>query len=230
MILCIDTISQAAGITLITDNKSVYSPLDPYRASEGILREIDKLLNENGATVADLRAIFVIKGPGSFTGLRVGLTVANQFAHQLKIPILGLRTDEWWLARADEPEPVYLQTMNREEVYVACDQKSEIVPLGELHNTIKLTCPLLSKEGGGGGPTPENATMGLIKWLGQLSDDHRQKLPEAFHEIKELKSIEEAWQTAVKSNSSQLKAQSSIIEPFYGKEPMITKSTKKLGL
>jgi tRNA threonylcarbamoyl adenosine modification protein YeaZ len=227
MYLCVDTISQAAGVTHVGDQFATHHPLDPHHASESILKVIDKLLQEKDATVADLQGIYAIKGPGSFTGLRVGLSVANQFAHQLKIPIVGLRTDEWWLKRTDEPNAVYLQTMNREELYVAYGQKSTIVSLKELDKTIESICPLLGKAGVADGPVPpKNDKI----WLGQLSDDHRQKLPDSFKEIKKLRSIEKTWQIIASAYSLQLKTHSLLVEPYYGKAPMITKSTKKLGL
>jgi len=93
MFLCIDTISSAAGITLVNSEFALHLPLDPQNSSEGIVTTIDKALKKAKISLADLQGIFVIKGPGSFTGLRVGLSVANQFAHQLKLPIVGLRTE-----------------------------------------------------------------------------------------------------------------------------------------
>lgn len=204
MYLCIDTISSAAGITLTSPDSGISTThilLNPQNSSEGIISTIDEALKKANATLADLNGVFVIKGPGSFTGLRVGLSVANQFAHQLKIPIIGLRTDEWWLSRTNQPNATYLQTMNREEVYISKNEKSEIVALEKV--------------------TP-------CTWLGQLSEDHRAKLTSDFKEITQIDSIKDTWQkvTQAFANSAAERRTYDLVEPFYGKDPSITKSKK----
>lgn len=203
MYLCIDTISSAAGITLAAPDFATYLPLDPQNSSEGTIPTIDEALKEAKITLADLTGVFVIKGPGSFTGLRVGLSVANQFAHQLKIPITGLRTDQWWLARTSDPNATYLQSMNKAEVYVSQGEKDIIKEYSKL--------------------TP-------CTWLGQLSKEHQEKLSERFKEIKNLSSIEETWQKIFKNLATPHTEQRTydLVEPFYGKDPNITKSKKTL--
>lgn len=68
--------------------------------AETIQQRIDNLLKANGKQLSDLEAISVYEGPGSFTGLRIGLTVANALAYSLSIPIIG-STSETWIAKAD---------------------------------------------------------------------------------------------------------------------------------
>jgi tRNA threonylcarbamoyl adenosine modification protein YeaZ len=208
MYLCVDTISEAAGITLADSNSAFHLPLDPMKSSEGIIDTIDKALKKAKIGLPDLKGVFVVKGPGSFTGLRVGLTVANQFAHQLKIPIHGLRTDEWWLTRTSEPATLYLQTMNKAEVYLSKDGETSIEDVQKL------------------------SQFGPAKWLGQLSDDHRSWLPSDFEEIKDMLPIEKTWQKVIQSavDLATLRQTYEIVEPFYGKEPAITESRKKLSL
>lgn len=58
----------------------------------------DELKKQN-ATVQDLGGIVVFQGPGSFTGLRIGITVANALSHELHIPIVGVADEEKWLER-----------------------------------------------------------------------------------------------------------------------------------
>ena len=204
MYLCIDTISQAAGITIVGEDFSNHYLLDPMNSSEGIIPTIDEALKASKASLSDLKGIFVIKGPGSFTGLRVGLSVANQFAHQLKVPIAGLTTDEWWLARNSGPGSTYLQSMNRVEVYVSDGEKALIKDL---------------------------ATLAPCVWLGQLSDAHKEQLSKDFNELTNLSSIEETWQKVVQKMAPETQLRSyDLIEPFYGKEPNITVSKKKIGL
>lgn len=204
MYLCIDTITQAAGITIVADDFSSHFLLDPMKASEGIIPTIDEALKKSSASLSDLKGVFAIKGPGSFTGLRVGLSVANQFAHQLKIPIIGLTTDQWWLARTDETNITYLQSMNKAEVYLSQSGKSLIKDMNK---------------------------VAPCTWLGQLSESHRDQLSSDFTEIKNLSSIEGAWgKIAAKFTTEMSQTTYELIEPFYGKEPSITKSKKTISI
>lgn len=63
--------------------------------SSTLLSKIDELLHANNLQKTDLTGIVVFKGPGSFTGLRIGITVANTLAYALKIPISGSDGQDW---------------------------------------------------------------------------------------------------------------------------------------
>lgn len=54
--------------------------------------EIDELMNNN---YDQLKGVIVYKGPGSFTGLRIGITVANAIAYGKSIAIVGVAGDDW---------------------------------------------------------------------------------------------------------------------------------------
>jgi len=68
--------------------------------SEATLPAIDKLLNNNKAKIEEIEKVDVSKGPGSFTGLRVGVAIANTLSFLLKIPVNGKKVGEL-------EEPVY---------------------------------------------------------------------------------------------------------------------------
>ena len=57
--------------------------------------EISNLLRRCGKDLQNLQGIVGFEGPGSFTGLRIGLSVANALAYGLEIPIVGSRGDDW---------------------------------------------------------------------------------------------------------------------------------------
>ncbi|MBN1258264.1 tRNA (adenosine(37)-N6)-threonylcarbamoyltransferase complex dimerization subunit type 1 TsaB [Candidatus Peregrinibacteria bacterium] len=200
MILCVDTTTSAAGITLVDlkAGKTHYHGFaDLLEASETILKLIDGVLKTAKASPADLMGVMAIIGPGSFTGLRIGITVANQFAHQLNIPIAGLRTDEWWRYRTDERAFVHLQTMNRNEVYA----ERKIIPVAGL-------------------PTKKT------KWLGDVTELQRVELPEKYEEILGLRSPEITWKLVAEDRPLARQKTYDLLEPWYGKEPTITKSKK----
>jgi len=55
-----------------------------------LLPNIDRLLAEAGRAKSDLTAIFVDIGPGSYAGLRVGVSIAKALAHGLGVPLVGI--------------------------------------------------------------------------------------------------------------------------------------------
>ena len=63
--------------------------------AETLNSEIDKILNKSSISYKDLDGIAVFKGPGSFTGLRIGLSVANALAYSLDVPIVAAGGDDW---------------------------------------------------------------------------------------------------------------------------------------
>lgn len=56
---------------------------------------IDELLEDSHISYSDLSGVIVYEGPGSFTGLRIGITIANTIAHELMIPIAGATGEDW---------------------------------------------------------------------------------------------------------------------------------------
>jgi len=63
--------------------------------AETIHVQIKQLLADNELNTNDLGAIVVYQGPGSFTGLRIGVSVANALAYGLSIPVYGAAGAEW---------------------------------------------------------------------------------------------------------------------------------------
>jgi len=74
---------------------SSFSWLAHRELSTTLLMQINQFLSENQATRHDLSALMVYSGPGSFTGLRIGVSVMNSLAYSLSIPIVGIGGDEW---------------------------------------------------------------------------------------------------------------------------------------
>lgn len=63
--------------------------------SDTIHTKITAMLASHSKSLHDLEGIACYKGPGSFTGLRIGMSVANALAHSLKIPALAGQGEEW---------------------------------------------------------------------------------------------------------------------------------------
>ena len=96
MILLLDTSTPVCKLTLI-DGEWRYH--DEWRAdrelAKNLLRYVDEQLQKNDKTWQDITAIGAFQGPGSFTGLRIGLTVLNTIADAQAIPIVGAIGESW---------------------------------------------------------------------------------------------------------------------------------------
>ena len=57
--------------------------------SQNVLLLIDKLLKEHELLVSDIEEVSVNPGPGSFTGIRVGISIANALGFALGVPVNG---------------------------------------------------------------------------------------------------------------------------------------------
>jgi len=63
-----------------------------HRHGEELLERIDRLLSEAGVRKSALSGVIVGTGPGSFTGLRIGLATAKTIAYSLDVPLVGVST------------------------------------------------------------------------------------------------------------------------------------------
>ena len=97
LILTIRTDKPEAELGLYKDNQQLdYFVWQAHRElAETIHNKIKELLENHGFSFLDLEGLVVFKGPGSFTGLRIGAAVGNALATSLRIPICGTETDEW---------------------------------------------------------------------------------------------------------------------------------------
>ena len=73
------------------------------RSSNQVLEMMREVLAEAGARPADLGGIVALRGPGSFTGVRIGLATAFGFHQALGLPATGLSTFEILAAAAEAP-------------------------------------------------------------------------------------------------------------------------------
>ena len=84
MKIYLDTSNMVAKLKL-DDNE--YKWEGGREMAEGLHRFIFEKLKENGKDWKDISEITFFSGPGSFTGLRIGASVVNTLAHELKIPL-----------------------------------------------------------------------------------------------------------------------------------------------
>jgi tRNA threonylcarbamoyladenosine biosynthesis protein TsaB len=96
MIILIDTSTPICHLVMIDGHTHVSREWQADRdLAHGLLRWLNDQLGDQGKNIHDITAIGVYQGPGSFTGLRIGLTVMNTLADGLDIPIVAARGDDW---------------------------------------------------------------------------------------------------------------------------------------
>lgn len=95
-ILLIDTSSnEQTKVGLRIGEKVIWENQEPGKLhSQVVLPLIDKILKSNHLTLKEITGIGVNRGPGSFTGLRVGIAIANALGFTLKIPVNGKKIGE----------------------------------------------------------------------------------------------------------------------------------------
>lgn len=65
------------------------------KLADTLHRKIDELLTSQNKTLPDVDALVIYQGPGSFTGLRIGMSVANALHYSLGAPIAASSGDAW---------------------------------------------------------------------------------------------------------------------------------------
>ncbi len=96
MKLLLDTSTPICHLSLVDgDSRFDYQWQADRTLARYLLKFLQDKLAEHGADFHDITAIGVMKGPGSFTGLRIGLSVANTLSDSLQIPIVGATGDNW---------------------------------------------------------------------------------------------------------------------------------------
>ena len=97
LVLSIRTENPTAELGLYEDFKQLdYITWEAHRQlAETIHIQIDQLLSNHKISVQDLKGIIMFEGPGSFTGLRLGLATGNALAFALSIPTTGGQGEDW---------------------------------------------------------------------------------------------------------------------------------------
>lgn len=97
IILVIKTDTILAEVSLWQDsNQLIIEKWEAHRQlADTIHIKIQKLLGSQNLTWADIEGLLVYRGPGSFTGLRIGMSVANAIAYTLGSKIIAETGDNW---------------------------------------------------------------------------------------------------------------------------------------
>jgi len=96
MICCIQTGQDPISVALINGAEIIWATTlkSTFHMTENIMTVIESGLNASDHSWKELSAVAVNKGPGSYTGLRIGVTTANTIAQTLDIPVYGFSSLE----------------------------------------------------------------------------------------------------------------------------------------
>jgi len=132
--LFIDT-ANSFIISIIKDNKIIYYKSDVSNSdtSSRVMPIIDEAFKSTNLTINDIDKIFVVNGPGSFTGIRVGVTIAKTISYCLNIPLIVLSELELMATSANSDYIVPIIDARRGYVYGAIYDKNLDVYLDESH-------------------------------------------------------------------------------------------------
>ncbi len=185
-ILGLDTATALASVALLEDGRLLAAATYPPRGqidltgavksnhAETVIPLIQSLLDGAGMTLSDLNAIAISIGPGSFTGLRIGLALVKGIAYDHQLPVVGMSSLE---ARAaslpNSSGPICaLLDARKEEVYAALFHGSDgqfarrsddrALAVGELASVI-------------------GAGVDAVKFVGNGAQRYRQELTRMFH-------------------------------------------------
>ncbi|MBI1806696.1 MAG: tRNA (adenosine(37)-N6)-threonylcarbamoyltransferase complex dimerization subunit type 1 TsaB [Ignavibacteria bacterium] len=150
IVLGIETATAVCGTALIEDRhvRAERSVEAPHVHSEKLMTLIDECLQSSGMELRDCDGIAISIGPGSFTGLRIGLSVAKGLAYAVSKPIVSALTLEalaWramyqYLAvKGDLIMPMI--DARRDEVYTAVYRHG-----GNILEEVKPSCAMVLKE------------------------------------------------------------------------------------
>jgi tRNA threonylcarbamoyladenosine biosynthesis protein TsaB len=136
LILGIETATMDAGVAL-HDGIRVIGEVNlsiGSRHAEALLPSIHHLLAQTGCTMQDLSHVAVDRGPGLFTGLRVGVTTARALAYACDVPVIGVSSLEVLAHLCGRVGEVVVAALDarRREVYVGTYRIDEEATLHQL--------------------------------------------------------------------------------------------------
>lgn len=137
MLLALDTSTLTLSLALVSSEGRVLEHLlqgPPHRQSDILPGAIDALLERHQVTLPQLTGFVVGLGPGSFTGLRIGLSTIKGLAYALNVPVVGVSS----LAA------LALESIENTELFVAAVVKRGELYLGRyrrMGSTVELLSP-----------------------------------------------------------------------------------------
>jgi tRNA threonylcarbamoyladenosine biosynthesis protein TsaB len=135
LILAFDLATSVVTSALVRDDETI---AERVSRPSSLMEDIDVLVREGGVGPVDLDAIAVGTGPGSFTGVRIGLATARSLAFALDLPAAGASTLDMLAAGAPGAVPVI--DAKRGEVFALVEGEPECANPAELNLAAGTPC------------------------------------------------------------------------------------------
>lgn len=220
LLLNIDTAVQSASVCLSDYDKIIAELVNPSEKESAtwLHVSIQKLLSENNLRLQDVKGIAVSAGPGSYTGLRVGMAAAKGLCYALDLPLITVNTLQMMAAAIKNPPSALLCPMidaRRIEVFTALYDSS-------LQEVMSSTNMILEP-----GSFDQWLTANTVCFFGNGSEKAKTVINHSNASFVEIK--------ATASNMAKLSAEKfaqaqfsdlAYTEPFYGKDFHSVVSTK----
>jgi tRNA threonylcarbamoyladenosine biosynthesis protein TsaB len=120
LLLAIDTSTRASLVVVGADGPAAVSRREvQHRHGSHLLEQIDEGLEAAGVDFEAVGALAVGTGPGSFTGLRVGLATAKTIAYARTLPLIGVRSSDALRRAAGVPDAAVVLPAGARDHYLA---------------------------------------------------------------------------------------------------------------
>ncbi|MDE1152770.1 MAG: tRNA (adenosine(37)-N6)-threonylcarbamoyltransferase complex dimerization subunit type 1 TsaB [Micavibrio sp.] len=130
--LAVNTANMILSVALVSDGKVLHSYETTETRDQGnlLLRHVQQALDANGMTYANIDLLAVVTGPGSFTGIRIGLAAMRALALATGKPVTGLSSFEIFAMPAANTTNIIAVESWREELYFSVQDSAgkEVIP------------------------------------------------------------------------------------------------------
>ena len=142
MILCLETSTAVCSVALVENGNVVAlrESLDGQNHAEKITLFIDEVMKEAGVAYKDLDAVATSMGPGSYTGLRIGVSTAKGLCYAMEKPLIAIDT---LAAMAHGFNVAETQRGKVTELMVGVNSQSQSQGQGQSQQPTAILCPMI---------------------------------------------------------------------------------------
>ncbi|TGD58348.1 tRNA (adenosine(37)-N6)-threonylcarbamoyltransferase complex dimerization subunit type 1 TsaB [Flavobacterium humi] len=219
-ILSIETATRNCSVALSQNGETIACreiSEDGYSHAEKLHVFIEEIVKENNIRFQDLSAIAVSQGPGSYTGLRIGVSAAKGLCYSLGIPLIAIDTLETLAKQLTVTEGVIIPMLDarRMECYTAV--------FNSKHEKIRAVASEIIDE------HSFSDISGIIHFIGDGASKCKSVLTDpkfAFHDAIVFPSAKDMGVLAYEKHKKSDTVDVAYFEPFYLKDFMMTGPSK----